>query len=150
MWLQSLTNQIFNIFILRAHGECGNPCQRTTKANTSSTHGPSLSCPSFSSTRRLARHAPSDPVSRTAGPASPHGPASETEPHHAHPEAQRPGSSGDPSGKRVQVRSGPALLYLVFKHNTLLFQPLMSLFHPSGYKLESHIVFRIWRTFLVL
>lgn len=87
----------------RAHGECCRPCKCTTEADTSSAHGPPVSSTTFSSSRCLARHAPSDPISRTTDAAA-HGASSETEPHHTHPETPGSGPSGGPPGERVQVR----------------------------------------------
>lgn len=87
----------------RAHGECCRPCKCPTEANTSSAHGPPVSSTTFSSSRCLARHAPSDPISRTTDPAA-HGTSSEAEPHHTHTETPGSGPSGGPPGERVQVR----------------------------------------------
>lgn len=89
----------------RAHGECCRPCKCPTEANTSSAHGPPVSSTTFSSSRCLARHAPSDPISRTTDPAA-HGTSSEAEPHHTHTETPGSGPSGGPPGERVQVRWG--------------------------------------------
>lgn len=147
-WLYSVSN---HILIHRAHGERCRPCQWPAKARTTTAHRPPLSGAAFGSTRCLARHAPSNPVSRATGPAASHGAASETEPHHAHPETPWPWSGGDPSGERVQVRcwkrGGPVLLRIWISSAVL---SSTFVFHPSGYRLVLHIVFRNWRTFRVL
>lgn len=99
----------------RSHGERCSPLQCPSKTDPPSTHWQAFPCPSFSSPSCLARHAPTDPVPRSAGTASSHDALPrQAEPHYSHPEALRSRPSRDPAGEGVQVHQTSDALKIQF------------------------------------